>query len=125
MRTLFVREALLQGYSKKFKLLYAIDMQGHYLKMKPSKTPLSERIAKLQAQLDQKKVRLSQLKAKETAEERRRDARRKIVVGAAVLAHAHIHKDFANQLATILKKAVTRETDIAVISDLIEPPKEK
>lgn len=79
----------------------------------------AERIAELEAQLLQKKARLARLKAKETAAERKRDTRRKIIVGAAVLMHAETDAAFAKTLAAVLKKAVVRESDLETIADLL------
>jgi len=59
------------------------------------------------------------LEAREKEEGRKRDTRRKIIVGAAVLAHASLDADFALQLRSVLKKAVTEERNLAVIADLI------
>jgi len=47
---------------------------------------LADRIAKIQEKIDQEQQRLSDLKARETAQERKNDARRKILYGAAFLA---------------------------------------
>ena len=55
---------------------------------------------------------------KET-EERKRDARRKIIVGAAALAHAEVDPGFRAALRVALRAAVTRDVDKAVIPDLL------
>jgi peptidoglycan/LPS O-acetylase OafA/YrhL len=53
------------------------------------------------------------------AEERKRDARRKIIVGAAALAHAEVDPGFRAALRVALRAAVTRDIDKAVIPDLL------
>jgi peptidoglycan/LPS O-acetylase OafA/YrhL len=53
-------------------------------------------------------------------EERKRDARRKIIVGAAALAHAEVDPGFRAALRMALRAAVTRDIDKAVIPDLLE-----
>jgi len=63
------------------------------------------------------------LEAREREEERKKDTRRKIIVGAAVLAHASIDADFARTLRAILKKAVTEERNLALIDDLLNGAK--
>ncbi len=51
--------------------------------------------------------------------DRKLDARRKIIVGAAVLAHAEIDPGFADKLRAVLDLAVTRPVDRAAIADLL------
>ena len=48
----------------------------------------------------------------------KRDARRKIVVGGAVLAHAALHPDFAKALMDPLKVAVTLGPPIKTLSPI-------
>jgi hypothetical protein len=55
---------------------------------------------------------------KET-EERERDARRKIIVGAAALARAEVDPGFRAALRVALRAAVTRDIDKAAIPDLL------
>jgi hypothetical protein len=55
---------------------------------------------------------------KET-EERERDPRRKIIVGAAALARAEVDPGFRAALRVALQAAVTRDTDKAAIPDLL------
>lgn len=79
----------------------------------------AEKIAALEAKLETQKARLQRLKAQETAQERRTDARRKIIVGAAVLAHCVVEPSFAVALKSVLQKAVTRDKDREAIKDLL------
>jgi hypothetical protein len=55
---------------------------------------------------------------KET-EERKRDARRKFIVGAAALDYAEIDPGFRAALRVVLRAAVTRDIDKAAIPDLL------
>lgn len=74
---------------------------------------------KLEKQRAQIEARLKALDAKDKTEQRKRDARRKIIVGGAVLAHAAQHPAFADVLRGVLNAAVTREIDRKVITDLL------
>ena len=84
--------------------------------------PLTDRIATIKARRQQLDARLNQLEAKAKTEERKRDTRQKIIVGAAVLAHAELHPAFADQLRHILGLAVLRDTDREVIAGLLTAP---
>jgi hypothetical protein len=55
---------------------------------------------------------------KET-EERKQEARRKIIVGAAALAYAEVDPGFRAALRVVLRAAVTRDIDKAAIPDLL------
>jgi peptidoglycan/LPS O-acetylase OafA/YrhL len=52
-------------------------------------------------------------------EERKREARRKIIVGTAALAHAEVDPGFRAALRAAMRAAVTRDIDKAVIPDLL------
>ena len=54
---------------------------------------LAERITKIQEKIDQEQQRLRKLKARETAQDRKDDTRRKILYGAAFLASVKDEKD--------------------------------
>jgi hypothetical protein len=54
--------------------------------------------------------------------ERKLDTRRKIVVGAAVMAYAELDPSFADRLQEILDVGVTRPVDRAAILDLLPSP---
>lgn len=79
--------------------------------------------AKALEALRQKKAALERkialINAKEKRRERAEDTRRKIIVGAAVLAHAQHDPAFAQALRSALAKGVTREADKALLGDLI------
>ncbi len=81
----------------------------------------SERIAALEARKRQIEAQLAALTAREKQAARRRDARRKIIVGAAVLAHAEIDGRFAALLLDVLRRAVQRPADQLSIADLLNP----
>jgi electron transfer flavoprotein alpha subunit len=81
----------------------------------------ADRIAALKAQQEALTQRLSQLEAKERADQRKLDTRRKIVVGGAVLAHLQKDPLFAQTLAMVLNATVGRPLDRAVIADLLQP----
>lgn len=86
-------------------------------KPKASKADRLEALRKKEAQL---KAQIAALEAQEKTAERKRDARRKIIVGGAVLAHAALHPAFGEELKGVLKLAVTRDSDRSVIKDLLE-----
>lgn len=77
------------------------------------------RIEALRRKRSQIDARLALLAAREKAEARKRDARRKIIVGAAVLAHAGLDPFFRVALRELLRRAVTRPIDRAAILDLL------
>lgn len=85
------------------------------------KKTLEERTAELEKRHRQLTARLHKLDAQAKLRERKRDARQKIVVGAAVIAHAKRDPAFAEQLADVLAKAVTRPLDRDVITGLLKP----
>jgi hypothetical protein len=64
--------------------------------------------------------RMAELKARRRIEERRRDTHRKIVVGAAAMAHVKIDPQFRKDLRNALIKAVTDPKHRAVIADLLD-----
>ncbi|EJW10925.1 hypothetical protein A33M_3919 [Rhodovulum sp. PH10] len=62
---------------------------------------------------------MARLAARQKNEARKRDARRKIIVGAAVLAHAEIDPEFRKTLREVLQAAVTRTIDREAVADLL------
>ncbi len=50
---------------------------------------------------------MAELKGRQKAEERKRDSHRKIVVGAAIMAHIKIDAHFRKEVREALNKAVT------------------
>jgi hypothetical protein len=81
--------------------------------------PLSDRIAALKAKQDQLAARLKPLEAKAKLEDRKRDTRRKIIVGGTVLAAMERDQAFAAGVAALLARWVERPNDRQVIADLL------
>jgi vacuolar-type H+-ATPase subunit D/Vma8 len=79
----------------------------------------ADKIAALKKKKQQLAARLQTLEAQAKGADRKRDARRKIIVGGAVLAHAALHPAFGKELASILSVAVTRPQDRQAIADLL------
>ncbi len=78
-----------------------------------------ERIAALEARKKQIEAKLASIEARQRVTARKLDTRRKVVVGAAVLAHAEIDAPFAALLREVLIKAVQRPADQQAIADLL------
>ena len=83
---------------------------------------LEDRIASLKAKKLALASRLTQLEAKAKSEARKRETRRKIVVGAAVIAAMETDGFLASRIRALLAQAVTRDNDLDVIGDLLAPP---
>jgi hypothetical protein len=63
---------------------------------------------------------MAELKARQKVEERKRDNHRKIIVGAAVMAHIRIDARFRKAVQDALNKAVPDPKHRAVIPDLLD-----
>lgn len=87
--------------------------------MPRSRKSLDDQLAELTRRRDQLDARRQSLLAAKKDTDRKRNTRRKIVVGAAVIAYAETHPSFADQLRTLLGQAVQRDIDRAVIADLL------
>ena len=74
------------------------------------RTP-EERISELEKQRDQINARLQKERAKISAQKRKDDTRRKIIVGAALLTHAEHDTSVKAQLWRILDQHVTHPQD--------------
>ena len=81
-----------------------------------------QKLAALRAKQKQLQGQAATLEARKRSEDRKRDARRKIVIGGAALAHAEHDPDWKHRLRQVLHKAVTRDIDKAVIGDLLGEP---
>jgi hypothetical protein len=81
---------------------------------------IEELIAEEEKKSEQARARIAELKAQRRADERKRDAHRKIVVGAAVIAHVKIDPHFRKEVRDALTKAVTDPKHKAVIPDLLD-----
>jgi glucose/arabinose dehydrogenase len=80
---------------------------------------LDDKIAELTKRQEQLEAQRLSLLASKKAADRKLDTRRKIIVGAAVLAHADLHPDFSTKLREILSVAVQRDIDRRDIVDLL------
>ena len=79
-----------------------------------------QRIDEEEKKSEQVKARIAELKAQQRADERKRENHRKIVVGAAVIAHVKIDPRFRKEVRDALTKAVTDPKHKAVIADLLD-----
>ena len=82
-------------------------------------SPIADRIARIQEKKDQLEARLRPLKAKAKSEERKRDTRRKIVVGGAILAAIEKDAFLALHVRKVLTASVRRPNDREAIADLL------
>ncbi len=83
--------------------------------------PVADRIADLKVQKDKLAARLAQLEATAKAADRKRDTRRKIIVGGAVLAALENDELLAARIRAVLAQAVERPADQDAIADLLSP----
>ena len=83
--------------------------------------PISDQIAAIKAKKEQLSARLNTLAAKAKQEDRKRDTRRKIVVGAAVLAAMEKDEDLKFQVVKLLRRFVERDHDRSVVADILGP----
>jgi hypothetical protein len=79
-----------------------------------------EQIEKLKAQRQKIERRLNTLEQKAIDKGHKRDTRRKIIVGGAVLAEMQIDADFANVIQGLLARHVERPNDREAITDLLK-----
>ena len=79
-----------------------------------------ELIAEEEKKVEQLKARMAELKARQRVEDRKRDNHRKIIVGAAAMAHIKIDAQFRKDLRNALIQAVTDPKQKAVIPDLLD-----
>lgn len=82
----------------------------------------AERIAKLKEKREKLAIRLNALEQKDKDDRRKRDTRRKIIVGGAVLTQMEKDSAFASIVRQILAQSVGRQNDRETISDLLVPP---
>lgn len=78
-----------------------------------------ELIAEEEKKVEQLKARMAELKARQRGEDRKKENHRKIVVGAAVMAHIRLDAQFRAVLREALNKAVTEPKHRNVIPDLL------
>ncbi len=80
---------------------------------------VDERIARIKQQREALAQRLNALEQKAASEARKRDTRRKIIVGGAIIAQMEKMPDFANLVRTVLNASVGRQNDREAIADLL------
>jgi hypothetical protein len=87
---------------------------------------VSDRIAHLKAQQEKLAKKLNTLEQKAKDDHRKRDTRRKIIIGGAVLAEMEKDDDFASSIRVLLGRYVGRQRDRETLGDLLpssnEPP---
>lgn len=88
-------------------------------KTKKPRVTQADRLEALRQKEAQLKAKIAAIEARQKTADRKTDTRRKIIVGAAVLAHAELDPAWAVELKAVLQKAVTRERDRETIKDLI------
>jgi exonuclease III len=88
--------------------------------MTPTRKTTEELIADEEKNLEQVKARMGELRARQRTDERKRDAHRKIIVGAAAMAHIRIDPQFRKELRAALNAAVTDPKQRGVIPDLLD-----
>jgi hypothetical protein len=87
----------------------------------PRKT-LNDRIAEEEKRQDDLRLAIADLKARARILDRKLDTRRKIVLGAAVQAHAKRDSAFLEVLAKVVRVAVIREQDRALLPEFFPSP---
>ncbi len=87
--------------------------------MTGARKTIQQLIAEEEKKGEQIKARMAELKARQKAEDRKKDNHRKIVVGAAVMAHIKLDPQFRKDVREALNKAVTEPRHRNVIPDLL------
>jgi hypothetical protein len=82
---------------------------------------LQERIEEELKRQEESRASLADLKARARELDRRLDVRRKIILGAAVQAHAKANSRFREELRRAVLAAVNRPQDMAVLPEFFEP----
>lgn len=90
--------------------------------MPRARKSLDQKLADLTKRQQQLEAQRQTLIASKRSADRKSDTRRKIIVGAAVLAHAELNSDFSAILRGILSVAVQRPIDRRAIADLLGRP---
>ncbi len=81
---------------------------------------VDERIARIKQQREALAQRLNTLEQKAASEARKRDTRRKIIVGGAIIAQMEKDAAFAAAVRRILAQSVGRQNDREAIADLLD-----
>lgn len=82
--------------------------------------PLTEQIAEAKKAREQAAARLAELQGRQKAMDRKKDARKKIIFGGAMIARAGRDPAFDRQFRTILREEVTRKLDKDAIADWLQ-----
>ena len=90
-----------------------------------SKISTEERIEKLELRQKQNAARLARLKAVQKQTERKKDTRRKILIGAVVLKKAGENPNLAAQLIRLMDEGLTSRRDRALFPGLNPEPHTK
>ena len=78
---------------------------------------LHERIAEEKKRQEQSRLALADLQARARILDRKLDTRRKVILGAAVQAHAKLNTRFREELRRAVLAAITRPHDMAVLPE--------
>jgi exonuclease III len=81
---------------------------------------IDQLIAEEQRKTEEARARIAELKARQRAEDRKKENHRKIIVGAAAMAHMRIDPQFRKAMREALNVAVTDPKHRAVIPDLLD-----
>jgi hypothetical protein len=81
---------------------------------------VEERIARIKQQREALAQRLNTLEQTAKSEARKRDTRRKIIVGGAIIAQMEKDASFAAAVRKILAQSVGRQNDREAIADLLD-----
>lgn len=109
-----------QNLSTAVAASFAISRERAEPVQRPRKS-IDEKLAGLTKQKEQLEARRLTLLASKKSADQKLDTRRKIIVGAAVLAHAGLDPNFSTVLRDILSAAVQRDLDRRAIADLLDP----
>jgi hypothetical protein len=83
--------------------------------------PLTDKIAALKARQEKLALQLTTLSTKARQEDRKRDTRRKILVGGAILAAIDSDTGLADMVRLVLDMSATRPADREMLADLLKP----
>ena len=85
--------------------------------MSEERKTLHQRIAELLKRHEEAKAELADLKARAKDLDRKLDVRRKIIMGAAVQAHAKLNSAFREELRKAILAGVTRQRDREILPE--------
>jgi hypothetical protein len=85
--------------------------------MTGSRKSLNDRIAEEEKRQEELRLAIADMKARAKQLDRKLDVRRKIILGAAVQAHAKLNARFREELRKVIIAAITRPQDMAVLPE--------